>query len=61
MSLYTVFDCALLSDPIPDTGEGIDDFGWFGPASLPATTLPQVTHICHQVADLPEQRAVADD
>ncbi|WP_276275965.1 NUDIX hydrolase [Haloarcula regularis] len=61
VSLYTVFDCALLSDPTPARGEGIDDVGWFGPGTLPATTLPQVKHICRRVADLPAHRAVADD
>ena len=61
VSLYTVFDCALLSDPTPDRGEGIDDVGWFGPRTLPATTLPQVKHICRRVADLPAHRAAADD
>ena len=61
VSRYTVFDCALVTDPTPDRSEGIAAYEWVSPARLPQGTLPQVRHVCRQVADLPAATVAADD
>lgn len=44
-SVYTVFDCSLLSTPDPNEKEGILEYRWASPSSLPSNTLPQVRHM----------------
>ena len=61
VSVYTVYETALLSDPVPDTSEGIYDCRWVDPARLPHGTLPQVRHVCRNVVDLPSRSMLADD
>lgn len=61
VSRYTVFDCALVTDPSPDRSEGIAACRWVSPANLPPGTLPQVEHVCRQVADVPSSPIAADD
>lgn len=47
-SIYTVFDCALLSAPKPNRKEGILEYQWVSPTNLPSSTLPQVRYILHE-------------
>jgi 8-oxo-dGTP pyrophosphatase MutT (NUDIX family) len=42
VSLYTVFECRLLSEATPDPTEGVFALRWADPADPPAGTLPQV-------------------
>lgn len=44
-SVYTVFDCSLLSTPDPNGKEGILEYRWVSPSSLPSATLLQVRHM----------------
>ena len=46
VSVYTVFDCSLLSEPAPNPDEGIFEAQWVEPEALPPATLPQVRHLC---------------
>ncbi len=46
VSVYTVFDCSLLSEPAPNPDEGVFEAKWTEPDSLPSTTLPQVRYLC---------------
>ena len=48
VSAYTVFDCALLSEPVPNPGEGVFESRWVEPDSVPAATLPQVRYVCER-------------
>lgn len=60
VSVYTVFDCSVLSEPEADQREGIFECRWVDPDSLPASTLPQVRHVCQQMADLSASTAGDD-
>ncbi|ELY33998.1 NUDIX hydrolase family protein [Halalkalicoccus jeotgali B3] len=44
-SVYTVFECSLLSIPESNEREGILEYQWLSPTSLPPTTLPQIRQI----------------
>lgn len=44
-STYTVFECSLLSTPIPSKQNGVLDYQWMRPANLPSSTLPQVRYL----------------
>lgn len=46
VSVYTVFDCSLLTEPEPDPAEGIFEARWAEPDALPPATLPQVRYLC---------------
>jgi len=46
VSVYTVFDCSLLSEPAPNPDEGVFEAQWTEPDSLPPATLPQVRYLC---------------
>jgi len=46
ISVYTVFDCDLLSAPDPNPDEGVFEACWADPESLPPATLPQVRYLC---------------
>ncbi|WP_324665984.1 NUDIX hydrolase [Haloarcula sediminis] len=46
VSVYTVFDCSLLSRPVPNHDEGVFDARWAEPDALPPATLPQVRYLC---------------
>lgn len=46
VSVYTVFDCSLLSEPAPNPAEGVFEARWAEPDSLPSATLPQVRYLC---------------
>lgn len=46
VSVYTVFDCSLLSEPTPNPDEGVFDARWVEPDALPPATLPQVRFLC---------------
>lgn len=61
VSRYTVFDCALVTDPTPDRTEGIAAYDWVSPARLPPGTLPQVQHVCRQATDLAATAVAAND
>lgn len=47
-SLYTIFECSLLSTPIPNDKEGILEYQWVSPTNLPPSTLPQVRHVLRE-------------
>jgi len=51
VSVYTVFDCSLLSEPAPNPDEGVFEAQWAEPDSLPPATLPQVRYLCANAAD----------
>ena len=36
---YVVFDCWLIGEPKPNRADGIVDYEWFGPGTLPVSTL----------------------
>ncbi len=46
LSVYTVFDCSLLSEPAPNPDEGVFEAQWVEPEALPPATLPQVRYLC---------------
>ena len=39
VSVYTVFDCGLVTPTVPNQSEGVLDVRWVRPASLPAGTV----------------------
>lgn len=47
-SLYTVFECSLLSTPAPNKSEGICEYTWALPSDLPSSTLPQVRQLIQE-------------
>lgn len=49
VSVYTVFDCSLLTGPAPNHDEGVFDARWVEPDDLPPATLPQVRYLCQDV------------
>ncbi|MDS0281814.1 NUDIX hydrolase [Haloarcula onubensis] len=51
VSMYTVFECSLLSEPVPNHGEGVFEARWVEPDSLPPATLPQVRYLCQAAVD----------
>ena len=51
MSVYTVFDCSLLSRPAPNPDEGLFEAQWREPDALPSATLPQVRYLCQAAVD----------
>jgi 8-oxo-dGTP diphosphatase len=51
VSMYTVYECFLRGTPEPNPAEGIFEYRWVGPDSVPATTLPQVKQICASAVD----------
>jgi len=57
VSVYTVFDCSLLSAPAPNPDEGVFESRWADPEDLPPATLPQVRYLCERAAG----GAMADD
>jgi len=46
VSVYTVYDCSLLSEPAPNAEEGVFESRWVDPDSVPTGTLPQVQYVC---------------
>jgi 8-oxo-dGTP diphosphatase len=58
VSVYTVFECSLLSEPVPNPGEGVFESRWAHPESLPPATLPQVRYLCQSAVESP---TAADD
>lgn len=44
LSIYTIFECSLLSDPTPNRREGVLEYQWVSPTDLPPSTLPQVRY-----------------
>jgi len=50
VSVYTVFDCDLLSTPTPNPGEGVFEHRWVDPTDPPTGTLPQVQYVCENFA-----------
>jgi len=46
VSVYTVFECSLLSEPVPNHDEGVFESRWVDPESPPPGTLPQVQYVC---------------
>lgn len=47
-SIYTVFECYLLSTPVPNGDEGILEYQWVSPTNLPPATLPPVRHLLQE-------------
>lgn len=47
-SIYTVFECSLLSTPVPNNSEGICGYTWALPSNLPVSTLPQVRQLIQE-------------
>ncbi|MBX0288241.1 NUDIX domain-containing protein [Halomicroarcula sp. F28] len=45
LSVYTVYDCAVVERPAPNATEGIDQCRWVRPDSLPPRTLSQVRSV----------------
>ncbi|WP_084383741.1 NUDIX hydrolase [Halalkalicoccus paucihalophilus] len=50
-SVYTVFECSLLSIPAPNKKEGILEYQWMSPTALPPSTLPQIRHLFECLVD----------
>lgn len=50
VTVYTVFECSLLSTPRPRPSEGIEACRWVAPTDQPATTLPQVRRVLADMA-----------
>jgi 8-oxo-dGTP diphosphatase len=48
VSLYTVYECRLVSEPTPVAAEGVHEYRWVTPTSIPARTLPQVRAIAER-------------
>jgi 8-oxo-dGTP pyrophosphatase MutT (NUDIX family) len=48
LSVYTVFECDLLSAGIPNLAEGIFDTQWARPDEIPPETLLQVRYVLAQ-------------
>ena len=49
VSVYAIFDCTLLGEPVP-VGSEIGDARWFRPSDIPPTTLPGVvTSVEHAI------------
>jgi len=46
VSKYTVFECRTLSEPQPNPTEGVTEYRWVCPGTIPPGTLPQVRAIC---------------
>ncbi|PSP84480.1 NUDIX hydrolase [Halobacteriales archaeon QS_6_64_34] len=46
VSVYGVYDCSLLTEPVPNYDEGVFDARWVEPDELPPATLPQVRYLC---------------
>ncbi|QLD87065.1 NUDIX domain-containing protein [Natronomonas halophila] len=42
VSRYTVMDCDIVSRPSPTLREGVSEYRWADPGSLPPRTLPQL-------------------
>lgn len=42
VSRYTVVDCGITSRPSPNLVEGVSEYRWVDPESLPPRTLPQI-------------------
>ena len=53
VSVYTVFDCSLLTEPAPNHDEGVFDARWAEPDDLPPATLPQVRYLCQDAVGPP--------
>ena len=51
VSVYTVHECHLLSEPTPVATEGVYDLRWASRDSLPTRTLPQVRTVVEGVLD----------
>lgn len=51
ISVYTVHQCHLLSEPTPVATEGVYDLRWASRDSLPTRTLPQVRTVVEGVLD----------
>lgn len=43
---YRVYDCAIVSRPMPSTVEGVLDARWVPVETVPSRTLPQVRWLC---------------
>ena len=48
LTLYTVFDCGLVSEPTPNGRDGVLDMRWVRPEDLPPSTLLPVRHFVQQ-------------
>jgi 8-oxo-dGTP diphosphatase len=51
ISVYTVHQCHLLSEPTPVAAEGVYDLLWVSPDSFPTRTLPQVRTVVERALD----------
>lgn len=51
VSVYTVHECRLLSEPTPVATEGVYDLQWVSPGSIPTRTLPQVRTVVERALD----------
>jgi 8-oxo-dGTP diphosphatase len=45
VSRYTVVDCHITSRPSPNQAEGVYEYRWANPGSLPPRTLPQIRRL----------------
>jgi 8-oxo-dGTP pyrophosphatase MutT (NUDIX family) len=48
VSVYDVYDCALVSEPTTSDREGVLDLQWVSPADPPGRTLPHVRYVLEQ-------------
>ena len=51
VSVYTVHECHLLSEPTPVAAEGVSDIRWVSPSTIPTRTLPQVRTVVERALD----------
>lgn len=56
LSLYTVHECRLVSEPEPVTAEGVIEYRWATPDEIPPRTLPQVRAIVERPPSLRRRR-----
>ena len=48
LSLYTVYECRLVTEPRPVAAEGVLEYRWVTPTSIPSHTLPQVRAVAER-------------
>ena len=42
ISAYTAFECSIISEPEPNSEEGIFEYRWARPEEFPPRTIPQI-------------------
>jgi ADP-ribose pyrophosphatase YjhB (NUDIX family) len=53
VSLYSVHECQIDSQPIANITEGVSEYRWAAPEALPVGTLPQIRLVCSRLTASP--------